>query len=61
MEALFRYASMGIIVTNREGDIVLANPFALKQFGYENNELHGKKIEAIVPERFHKKHIENCE
>lgn len=62
-EALFEYASMGIVVTNADGNIEMVNHFLLKQFGYEKNEeLAGKKIEVLIPRRYdhvHHKHREN--
>jgi len=57
MEALFNYASMSIIVLDSEGKIVLANPFAQKQFGYLGEELLGQKVEFLIPKRFHQKHV----
>lgn len=56
-EALFNHASIGIILVNREGNIVMINPFANKQFGYANSELIGKKIEVLIPQRFQKTHV----
>ena len=57
-EALFQHASLGILIVDRNGDIVLANNYLLKQFGYENAaELLGKKIEVLIPSRFHQKHV----
>ena len=57
-EALFQYASMGILVANANTEIVLANNFLLSLFGYENqHELTGKKIEILIPSRYHTKHI----
>ncbi len=62
-EALFEYASMGIVVTDEHGKIEMANHFLLTQFGYENNEeLAGKNIEILIPRRYdhiHHKHREN--
>ncbi len=56
-EALFQYASMGILVTNAKAEIILVNDFLLSQFGYDNqNELIGKKIEHLIPVRYHAKH-----
>jgi PAS domain S-box-containing protein len=56
-EALFQYASMGILVANEAGEIVLANNFLLSQFDYSSaNELVGKKIEQLIPQRYHPKH-----
>jgi PAS domain S-box-containing protein len=57
MEALFNYASMSIIVVDSSGNIVLANSFAQKKFGYTETELTGKKIELLIPSRFHNKHV----
>lgn len=56
-EALFQFASMGILVANAKAEIVLVNNFLLSQFGYENQEeLTGKKIEELIPVRYHAKH-----
>jgi PAS domain S-box-containing protein len=56
-EALFNYASIGILVTNQQGRIVLINDFALKQFGYEREELMGDYIEKLMPARFRHRHV----
>ena len=57
-EALFQFASMGILVANAKAEILLLNNFLLAQFGYENqNELVGKKIETLIPGRYHSKHV----
>lgn len=59
-EALFNYASLGILLTNEQGEIILVNDFLLKQFGYENAvELIGKKVEALIPSRYHNHHEEH--
>ena len=56
-EALFQHASIGIIVVNAQGEITTANNFLLTLFGYEDqNELIGKKIEALIPSRYHGNH-----
>jgi PAS domain S-box-containing protein len=55
-EALFNNAAIGIITVNAEGKIVLINQFALKQFGYTVDEVIGKKIEILIPQRFKQKH-----
>lgn len=57
-EALFNFASIGILVTNRQGEIVLINDFALEQFGYQREELIGETIERLLPMRFRPKHEE---
>lgn len=56
-EALFNFASIGILVTNELGEIVLINDFALKQFGYEREELMGVTIEQLIPQRFRGRHV----
>ncbi|WP_246484969.1 sensor histidine kinase [Chitinophaga qingshengii] len=55
--ALFNYASIGIIVANQEGNIILINDFALSQFDYRREELTGQKVEVLIPRRVHDKHI----
>lgn len=58
-EALFNYASIGILVTNQQGQIVLINDFALQQFGYERAELVGAYVEQLMPKRFQQRHVEH--
>lgn len=56
-EALFQHASMGILVTNAKAEMVMANNFLLSLFGYQNQqELAGKRIETLIPTRYHDKH-----
>jgi PAS domain S-box-containing protein len=55
--ALFDYASIGILVANKQGEIVLINDFALLQFGYERNHLIGQKVEILIPQRVHHRHV----
>ncbi|MCX6314783.1 MAG: ATP-binding protein [Sphingobacteriales bacterium] len=57
-EALFQFASMGILVANSGGEIVLANDFLITLFGYDNaDELVGNKIEKLIPQRYHSGHV----
>jgi len=52
-EALFEYASMGILVANEKGFIEMANQFLLVQFGYDTREeLIGKPVETLIPRRY---------
>ncbi|HUZ60123.1 MAG TPA: PAS domain-containing sensor histidine kinase [Hanamia sp.] len=60
-EAFFEYATMGILVADGNGQIVAINPFAQKEFGYAEEELVGEKIEILIPQRFHHKHIHQRE
>ena len=56
-EAFFEHATMGIIVINSNGLIIAINPYALKEFGYLEEELINKRIEALIPKMFYDKHI----
>ena len=59
-EALFEYASLGILVVNQKAEIILANSFLLSQFGYDDSaELIGQKMELLIPNRFHHSHVED--
>ena len=52
-EALFEFASMGIVVTDDKARIQIVNQFLLTQFGYnEVEELLGKPIEILIPRRY---------
>ncbi len=61
IDALFLYATEGILITNEKGEIIRINPSAEKLFRYERTELLGKTIEVLIPKRFsahtrHRKH-----
>ena len=58
-EALFNNAAIGIIIADPDGRIVLVNQFSLRQFGYQEHELLGKKIEVLIPSRYREKHIDH--
>jgi PAS domain S-box-containing protein len=56
-EALFNNAAIGMIAVDTGGVITLVNRFALNQFGYgEEDELIGKPIEVLIPQRYRQKH-----
>lgn len=54
---LFNHATLGIIVTNEAGHIVIANPFLLNQFGYTADEIVGQPVERLIPTRFQHRHV----
>jgi PAS domain S-box-containing protein len=57
-KAIFQNASLGILVIDQSGNITLANDFLLNQFGYSDaNELIGKKMEILIPKRYHHQHV----
>lgn len=58
-EALFRYASNGILLTNTKGEILMANQALENVFGYENGELTGHTVESLLPESARTAHIQN--
>ena len=51
IRAFFECATEGIVVVNRDGKIVLANPRAEALFGYEREELVGLRLEVLIPDR----------
>ena len=57
-KAVFQNASLGILVIDKSGNIILANDFLLNQFGYSGaDELVGKKMEILIPKRYHHQHV----
>ncbi len=56
-EALFETAPDAMIVVNRDGCIVLANPQAERLFGYEAGELAGSPVEVLLPESVRAVHV----
>lgn len=48
--------SEGIIVVNEKQDIVATNKSAEEMFGYKKDELIGKKLDILIPKRYHKNH-----
>jgi formate hydrogenlyase transcriptional activator len=62
LENLFAISPEAIFVTGPDGIILQANPRATEFFGYSNDELVGRSIEFLIPERFrgrHPSHREN--
>ncbi|MCC7303327.1 MAG: PAS domain S-box protein [Bacteroidia bacterium] len=55
LDALFENATEGIIVTDRDGKIVLANPKAIVMFG--DSDLTGKTVEEMIPLKHRKAHL----
>ena len=58
LNSLFENATEGILLTGRDGKIVLANPASEKMFGYRSSELIGQAIEILVPNEYKPHHHE---
>ena len=56
LASLFEHATEGIILTNNQGEITLINPAAELMFKYDAQEVVGKPIEMLIPQRFHSLH-----
>jgi PAS domain S-box-containing protein len=59
LDALFQFATEGIIVVDTKGEIVMVNPKAEKLFGYSKDEITGQKIEVLIPARFRNEHVDH--
>jgi PAS domain S-box-containing protein len=58
-EALFNHATIGIILCNKQAEIIDFNKQAEDQFGYTKDEVIGKKIEILIPKKYKEKHIDD--
>jgi PAS domain S-box-containing protein len=54
---IFQSMSEGMIMVDEFGKIVITNPVAEQAFGYERDELNGKTLESLLPERYRGKHM----
>lgn len=57
LNAVFRNATEGILLINKEGKIVLGNPCASRMFGYTDTSMLGIDVELLIPERIREKHV----
>lgn len=57
MTALFENATEGIILTDEDGNIILANAATEKMFGYETKEMINRPVEILLPQTIRSKHI----
>ncbi|WP_143307090.1 sensor histidine kinase [Chitinophaga vietnamensis] len=48
-EVLFDHATTGILLADDQGNILLANPFLLQQFGYTAGEITGEPVKKLLP------------
>ncbi|HMX41593.1 MAG TPA: PAS domain S-box protein, partial [Saprospiraceae bacterium] len=54
--ALFEFASSGILLTDQQGSIVMANPAIEGLFGYDPDELLGQSVDVLVPRNASRQH-----
>lgn len=55
-EALFNYATIGIVVTDAQGSIINFNRKAESDFGYTKEEVFGKPVDILLPQSLKSKH-----
>lgn len=55
--AIFNSSAEGILICNKHGVIVLANPRIEEMFGYRKGELIHKKIEVLLPQSLRGGHV----
>ncbi len=55
-KAIFESSVEGILVVADDGSIRRANAAGEAMFGYSQGELTGKKVEALIPQKFRKNH-----
>lgn len=58
LKKLFQSSGEGIMLFNSVGEVAMTNPRAREMFGYDDNELDGLKVEALVPKNVRGKHEE---
>jgi len=56
-EALFNFATIGIVVTNNKGQIINFNKYAETQFGYRKEQVLGEPVDILLPASAHARHI----
>ena len=57
--SLMESAPDSIVTVDGEGRIVLVNQEAVSLFGYEADELIGKPVEKLLPERYSQRHVKH--
>ena len=57
LKAFLESASQGVLAVNGSGTILLVNARTEEMFGYARDELAGKPVEVLVPDRFRGAHL----
>lgn len=50
-----------MVISNTEGKITMVNAQTETIFGYEREEILGKEVEILIPQRFHHRHVHHRE
>lgn len=50
-----------MVISNRQGEMVLLNAQAERLFGYPGNELVGRQVSMLIPERLRSEHGTDCQ
>ncbi|HEX6299584.1 MAG TPA: PAS domain S-box protein [Acidimicrobiia bacterium] len=58
LDAILQSASDAVVSIDASGQVVLWNPRAAEMFGHQPDEMLGKTLDAIIPERFRAAHVE---
>lgn len=56
LKEIFQSMMEGFIVVDKDGTILVVNPIAERMFAYDTNELLGKSLESLLPERYRGHH-----
>lgn len=56
LNAMFQFATEGILITDKRGVITRANPSSERLFGYNHGELVGKTVEELIPNHLTARH-----
>lgn len=57
-EAVFSHATIGILVSNEQGQVVAANRYAQTIFGYSEDEMNSLSVDALVPDSIVHRHAQ---
>ncbi|MFC2176250.1 PAS domain S-box protein [Bacteroidota bacterium] len=56
LQSVLENSPDGVLVTNQKGEIIFFNRQAQISFGYTEREVLGKRVEKLIPQRFHRTH-----